>query len=302
MKPSYLSRIGSGRLLRQLGLNGFFAAAAFLCVAGFLLLALLPSKRSFLVVAQTSIVDLAFESSTNTWNFPAATICRLKPVPDLRSQDGAGPCNAGVYEVNGTASFTIEWDAGAVVRMTVEGDQLVLTILSGQSDLPDRTRVVVRRSAFDAAGVLPFSARLTLGAPISAGQRQLLQGGRWEARETGIMTSLLRSNVTEVVKAGEIVRGSTLTVHEADGPTVMLGHVTSARADGDPYLEVVALSRPGAQNIEVAYFGMAEPTIIRPDLIDAALSSPLLLAFGILLSLLAAAVQIIKDLRGPQRE
>ena len=252
------------------------------------------------MVAQTGIADLAFEATANTWNFPAATLCRLKPVPDPRAPSGSGPCNAGVYEVTDPSPVTIEWDAGAALRMTMEGDGLVLTILSGQSDLPDRTRVVVERDALSEAGALPFAARLTLGAPISAGQRQFLEGGRWEARETGIMTSLLRSNVTEVVKAGEIVRGSTLTVHNADGPAVMLGHLTSSGTEDDPHLEVVALSRPGARNLEVAYFGMAEPTIIRPDLIDAALSSPLILAFGILLSLIAAGMQILKDLRNPR--
>ena len=283
------SRVGAARLV-LLGL-------LFCTLLLLLVWSSLGARRSFLVEADTAALSLRFSTSGTAWPFDALTVCRRREVPDLGAPAGEGPCATSIYGIETVKGAPLMFPKGLLAEVSLgSAGELLIRVEDGGTDaLPDGTLVVVDAPSLGAAGALPFVAELTLGAQLSAGQRAYLKEGRWEAREDGLASGWFGGG-TEVVKSGDLTRGSTATPLLSDVPVAVFGHITPM--EEDTAVKVVALTPPGDTALRITYFGTDRPTIVRPDWMDSALASPLLLALAAVLSVLASMMQVLADLGG----
>jgi len=265
----------------------------------FIIVSTFSKTRTFLIEAQTTAATIRFVGDSNIWMIPNAAICRLKAQPDLTQEETNDPCDRRFYDVEKQDGLVAAWRDGMTVKATVsQRNELVIGVENDvMPSFQDGTKIILSPEAWREAGALTFAAQVTIGTPIGDGEINFLSGGRWEAREAGFTTGMLRSNVTEVIKSGELVRGGTATVWSGEAPAETFGHITPGASLGGDHMDIVALSRPGDVELHLGYFGTTKPTVVRPDLIDAAISNPLLLALAIILSIFASASQFYGDVR-----
>ncbi|QUJ76965.1 hypothetical protein KDD17_02630 [Sulfitobacter albidus] len=278
--------------------------AAVVIVCLFVALAVFSKSRTFVIEAETTAAGFTFQGESNDWYLAGATICRLRDQPDFTRVADTSVCDPRFYEITDQRDLTLQWPNGAKVdvALTNQGDLRLSLQSAGPDNLAEGTILIVTEADWRDTGALTFSAHTTVGRPISAGEQFYLTRGNWEARESGLITSFLRANVTEVIKTGELMRGATASVRSANQPVRMNGHVTPKDFSDTPSLEIFALSQPGDVELHVGYSGTDIPTIIRPDLVDVALSSPLLLAIAIILSMLASLSQVFADFNNRRKQ
>lgn len=310
-KVSKLSRITRGR--RTL----LFCALVIPVIV--LLLILLGLQRSYLIEAETGFVRLELQG-TNAWSLRDVTICTPRERPNRSAVSSAGEaCSAFDQEMQSVPSLTLEWLDGtpAVVRAeaTPVDPRIRIILPSGLGDTYEPgTEIVVTSNPSSPTGALLFSGAAILGTVLGSGERYFLQSATWEARQTSWATRWLRSS-TEKVMTGDALRGAELTVVERyrdhwwqlmrnTRSATVFGHLTPSFSGGDefPSLSVTLVSEPGSTELQVGYFGLADPSRIRPDLLDTTATSVLLIAAIALLSLASAATQLASDLMSAGRD
>ncbi len=276
------------------------------------------ADRTILLELRTTALELAFAEGAGRWKATRAVICRFQAgaVPGAGGSEECG--GSSLYESvspGGLRDVDFVWTPGAVLRaevgpngallLQVEDGEIGLDARAGDAPLGPGSRILVSAQAWRRSGALTFAARMRAGSVMAAGQDALVLGGRWEARQTDPFASWVRRGdaETDVVKSGEIVRGSQMTVAgdplpDGDGraEVPVYGHLTPGVDEAGPHMEVVALSRPGATGLMTMYFGSERPKLIRPGPIDFVISSPFLLALAVIAQLFSAMVQIYVDL------
>ena len=277
------------------GLGRFFSL---IVILGLLMLAvvLISAKdRSFLLEAETSGVRLTFHGEANAWNFEEATLCTPRPVPQPRlaaQDDGSGVvCSPVLFETRNLTDHAINWRASSTVDVTIDaaGALSIRLVDNRQPDLPDGAFIVVPANAWARHGALTFSSALRIGDTIASGSRNYLHSGRWEVRQGGLATSLFRDAV-EVVKRGDFTLGASVEVYSGSEPATLYGSLTSS---GEAGIHLVALSQRGPVELKLGYFGLHEPTVLRPDWIDRVTSSSTLIALVALMTFVATGYQIV---------
>lgn len=261
-----------------------------------IVLVTVASERSYQIAAATWGGELNFRGHVNDWNVERATLCRARTNPDLRAGDMAGPCPASRFHPpEALSDDVIRWAEGTRVhfRRMRDGQLILRTLNDGTERLPVDSLLVIPAEVWAGHGALTFTAEVRIGGDMGPGARDYLIGGTWEARQTGLATSVLR-DVTEVVKQGHLSRGASVRVVKEDGddPVVSYGHVSPAAKD-DPGVEIVALSERGRLTLEAQYFGLTGPSRFTPDWIDTISSSPMLVALPILLTFILTVVELI---------
>lgn len=267
-----------------------------ICLAAFF--SLLARERTFSVFARSLGGEISFEGELNDWRFEKAVICRLREFPDLREQvtDELSPCDSRAYVATQMTDEVVEWRDGSRIswRRKPSGD-LQFRILNAETPgMPVGTLIVISREDWQAHGALVFQGVIRLGGLISTGSDDYLIEGEWQALQSGFATSLFR-DVTDVVKSGKLIRGSTVDFVAADGPVTSYGHITPHESIGSGVV-VALLTENGPLSLRVNYFGLAKPALFKPDWIDTISSSTLLVAVAGLLSILAAVVGAVNAL------
>ena len=241
----------------------------------FLIVINVGAKRSFLIEARTSEIILKFGQGPNRWRLPTATLCRPVDIPRPVGDDVCGVA----FAPDGQASeWIIDWVNGdtALIRIQPDG---VLEIASegGTHDIPPGGHLIVDPNLWTEVGTLLFQAEATLGADLATGTRHYLWSGNWEAREAGLATNWIRSQ-TEVVKSGYLSAGATVDVMIGDASALIYGHI--ARRDDDGPMDVMMLSEFADTSLLVRHYGVGQAVRIKPDWVDIAISSPLLIALA----------------------
>lgn len=260
------------------------------------ILATRASERTYHVEASTWGGTVTFHGMGNDWLISRGVVCTARSVPDLRD---AGPRDASRCPASGFEapreinSEVVQWRQGTRIhfRRAPDGRLIIRTLNDGTETLPIGSRIVIPGSAWQGHGAFTFSGSVRIGGDMATGAQDYLIGGRWEARQMGLATSLFRE-ITEVVQRGDFSRGASVQVVDDAGPVISYGHLTPAATD-DPGLEVVALSERGRLSLEVQYFGLPKPSIFKPDWMDTISSSPMLIALAILLTIILAVVQLV---------
>ncbi|MBI6630808.1 hypothetical protein [Pontibaca salina] len=281
---------------------------------------LIGLKRSFVIEARSSLLDLVFTGNFNNWQFDQVIICRPADSPDPReAANPDAPCPDNIYEISKQTDYTIEWPDHSGVRLTLDPDGTLVVETgrdfpflkaSGKAGNPDRegeqvtppglpagTLILVPAKAWFRNAALTFEGAATIGQDIRSGVRHYLHEGRWEARQTALFTWWLRQ-FTEVIKDGHLHHGVEVTVvDDKKIPVKVFGHVAPFLGGDLPAVfTVVALSEPGRTELRLGQFGLRDPAIVRPDLLDLASSSAIFVAAFAVLTILAALTQILSDL------
>jgi hypothetical protein len=251
--------------------------------------------RTFIVDARTTGLELQFVGSGNVWSFQRALVCEFRPAvldPSLTSTPtNSGACGSPFYQASEVDGLILSWAADSTISVRMDQGSDLEIILESGTEYPNGTIIKVKRSAWRTSGALAFSGMAQVGQAMSNGQRSFLLSGRYEARERSVFGALF-GRATDTVKSGTLNRGDQVTIVEQGEVITSYGHVTLPDDNADVGFNVVAISRPGNTALQYTYFGASEPVEIRPDWIDSAISSPFLLAFTIILSVLASAAQL----------
>lgn len=277
-------------LLRGIRILFVVAVVTFILI---LTLALTGANRSFLLEAESGRVELTFQVSETTWDLPGAVECAPSDFPALPGQ--ADPaCGAAFTPVGEARDRTVTWpqDARVAVGRRADGSVIFTALDATEPALPIGTMIVVPTEEWARMGALAFTAETLIGDDMRSGVRGYLRSGRWEARESGLVTSVVRS-VTEVVKQGTFASGALVEVLDGDLPAKTYGHID--RSGARDTLSITLISEVGRTALSVRHLGVDGPILIEPDWVDIAVSSPLLLAAAVILSILASASQLFSD-------
>jgi len=261
------------------------------------------SSRSFLVEARTASLTLTFGTASgpdgtprpagDEWRLTGALACRPAPLPRRGATD---PCGAAYAPQGAPGEHILDWAPGTTIRLRNDADgRLTIEIRAGMAarGYPDGTLLILEPAAQRRLGALTFHAAATLGEDMAAGARFYLTGGRWEAREAGRVTSMFRGGVTEIIKTGDFATGARARILKDGEPAQVSGQVVPAPGGGP--MEVTIISEAGDTALGVRHFGVRDEVVIKPDWVDIAVDSPLLLALAAIFSLLAAAKQALVD-------
>ena len=261
--------------------------ASLLVLLALLALAAAGSDRSFLLEARTNGLSIRFDSAGTAWRLPATQRCVPVEIPD---PSRTGPCGPAAAPDGAASEWAVAWPEGTQVDLTrrPEGALEVRVVSGGGAGDPAGTVFVLPARAWPEAGALAFSGAVTLGDDMRTGLRRYLLAGRWEAREAGPVTSLLRG-VTEVVKTGELATGAKVSVLRGDAPARVYGYVTP----GPDALAVTMISEAGDTALSVWHYGLEAPVVLRPDWVDVAVSSPLLIAVATIFTILVSLGQVL---------
>jgi hypothetical protein len=272
-------------------------AALLLLVLFFFLF--LSRERTVTIEARTLGGEITFSANTNHWLLSSSVLCRPLETPDFRAE--APPdasqdvCSPILYQIDPAEQRVIDWQSGMSVRFRIDsGDNLVLEVTqSNVPQLPSGSVMFIAAEDWARHGALAFIGQMSVGEPLATGARNYMLDGRWEMRQSGRAVSLFR-DITDVVKSGDLARGASVRVVGIDGePTTVYGALTPIAGDDKGGLSVTALSQKGDVALELSYFGLEAPSLLKPDWIDTLLSSPVILALvTVLLPIILVVAQL----------
>lgn len=268
-----------------IGLVGFVCICAIAAIAmGF------GATRTIVVEAQTTGLQITFSGQANDWALGEVVVCtpRIKIDPSLGR--GPGQCDARRYIEAKDDNFRINWDRNATTIISAITPGTLVLDISGQSEMVDRTRVLLDRQSWESVGALTFTGTARIGFQLASGESKMLLSGSFEVREKPFW-----SDSTEVLKSGLLRRGESAVVlverGGKDNMAEVFGHITPSLAERSG-VTVGIVSTPGPVRLQIGFFGSTIPTQIAPSWIDRALTSPLILAIAALLSILLSALQV----------
>ena len=282
------------RWLRRRAVSVPRGLVAIVCLVAILVIGVWSGTRTYVIDATSGGMEIAFAGaragegssiSENAWQLRDVTVCRLRPIPDLRAaSDLDGPCAETLFTVDLHDELTVQWPTGT--RVAVEAGTrrgLVIRVLETTSPTyPRDTVFVVPPATWSTRGPLVFAGTALLGGEPRPGIDTLLREGRWEARQSSYASMLFREG-TDVIKSGDLIRGSRVSLRNRDSPALVYGYLSPAPETGK--LDVVMVSEPADVSLDVAQYGAARPIVLEPDLIDLILANPVLVALAVILAL-----------------
>ena len=257
-----------------------------------------PNRRTILIEAEASGIDITLLSENNAWLITEATLCIPKSFDRQAEKERSVLCDTRRYEIKTDSEFILKWQKGSrtTVHRTVDG-YYEIQLLTPLGDFVEGTRILIAQDHGIHLGTLLFTGLATIGGKQIDGQSKFLIGGRYEARETGILTALT-DRVSHIVKSGDLLRGSTTSVvtgHEGEAAAKIHGQITFPASPKREGFNIVLVSEPGNTALKVQYFEGVKASVVRPDWIDSITTSPMLVAFTIILSLLSSLARVFMN-------
>ena len=266
-------------------------------------------QRSFLIDAKTSFLRINFDGA-NAWRISDATICLPREKPDRGAITELGAPCAGISQLSEQARsliLSLPNDYSLMLRAEPDGNGTRLRIILPdglRDDYPAGTEIVIGSAEWRQTGALLFSGNATIGNVLGSGEKHFLHSAVWEARQTS-WSSWFRGGATDIVLAGDAMRGAQITVAKSDRrlftdqvlPATVFGHITPATIpDGLPVFATTMVSEPGNTELHIGHYGLANTATIRPDFVATLGSSDLLLVVVAILSLIAGAAEVSREL------
>lgn len=285
-----------------------------------------PRKSSFLVEGATYSATIHYlaDAQRNNWRLaPGVIVCYWMDPQSTDTQvssdilDNAtsknegskhGLCRAKQYRVRETSNaLEFYWPTGTRIEL-VSGQhgQLIVDIIDAPKDgvsmealdqpITTFSRLVVPRKVFLESGMLPFSGELTIGKVASAGERRILQRGRYSIRERlpG------RSNQI-VVSSGELSKGDEIKFRHRfnnEEPITTFGFVSAFFSEGPeagnvPF-ELVSYTELEYSEMQVRRYASV-PNVVRPRWTGRAIHDPLVLGLTVVLTFSALCISIVAE-------
>ena len=294
-----LAKIGTHRIWARLA---FVIFIVLICLAiGF---GTMARERTFSLVATTLGGEITFNGQQNDWQFSEVIRCTMRASPDFRISGEAREelCDNALFKVEHLSDIVVSWrDTERIqFRSHPSGGLQIRLDTDSRADMPPGSLLIIPQAAWADHGALAFQGAVQLGGEMATGSTDYLLSGHWEALQTGLATSLVR-DITEVVKSGTLVRGSTVDFIKSEGNVISFGHLTPPDESATG-IEVALLTERAPIALRVSYYGLQEPAIFKPDWIDTISSSTLLVALAALLSLIAGIVGLVLAVPGQQEQ
>jgi len=253
------------------------------------------NKRTFLIEAKTTGIDIQFSGLSNAWLLGKVTLCTPLERINRSAPRGSSACDERRYLLQENETLLLEFPdkASATVMSGIAGE-LIIT-LKGSEIFPDNTRILVSKESWLSMGALAFSGYAVVGGPMGSGQQKILLSGRYEVRETSSF-SFGKFNRTEVIKSGQLLRGEQVSITQNETPAPVVGHLTPS--ENDRGIETVIVSHPGNTALSLGYIGADQTSTIQPDWIDYAIASPTLVALTLVLSVFIGVGQLLFSVTG----
>jgi len=271
------------------GLAGGVALLALLTIA--VVSTGVGATRTLVVEAQATGLEVTFSGHANDWSLGAVVVCTPRMQIDRTLPRGAGQCDPRRYLESEDPAFRINWNHNASVRVTTQFSGALALDIAGQTDIQDRTRIILVGENWRTTGALTFNGTAVIGNQLASGETHMILSGSFDAREKPLW-----SRNTEVLKSGLIRRGesATVMVQSDAGPkrAEVFGHITP-NSEGHLGFDVGIVSAPGPVFLELGFFGATRPTHIAPSWVDRALASPLILALAAILSVVLSTGQLV---------
>ena len=259
-------------------------------------------KRTLSVVATTLGGEITFDGQLNDWRFSDVFICRLRDDPDFRVIDTlqTSPCDSAMFSVQHLKDIVVRWNNHDQIQFSTYGPEgLKIRIVSDKvAGMPPGSLFLIPSTGWAEDGAFTFQGTVRLGGEMATGSTDYLLSGHWEALQTGIATSLIR-DVTDVVKSGTLVRGSTVDFIKLDSKTNMEHDVISYGSLTPPGnsaagIMVAVLTEKAPVALRINYYGLDKPAIFKPDWIDTITSNTMLVALVFLLSLIVGILELTR--------
>lgn len=258
-------------------------------------------EKTYIVDATVAGATINFHGNQNAWFVGNAVVCTPKAQRSRQrsTSDESQLCDTRLYDVTSAEDLILDWPDAAQVRLrTSISGRLEMVVLEKNSTYMKNTLFILPEDFFFNNGALSFAGAVTFGRPINTGAKDILLNGSYRVREDHILSFLLGKQTYQIAQA-DLTRGDQVRVVEAKNPSVSstgFSHMTYS-TDVDRAIHLVFHSVPGEHALEVATYGMAEPTIIRPNWIDSTLASPFILIVGLFLSLAISMLELFAMLK-----
>lgn len=302
MEVSQIIRQWAGRLGGLLVANSGMRLFLTILIASPILVILVDAlfpNRSFVIAAETHSLKIEFGGGDNAWLLPNARVCAPSPNADPKAP--VGGCPAGYLPVRDSGDDrSVEWTSGTVVNLRVglDGDLEITITNGGTAQLTEDMAIYVNAADWQDFGAYTFRGVIQIGEDMATGGSGYLVGGRWEARDAGVLTSWLRG-VTAVVKSGEFVTGAAVTILDNATPAQVFGHFRPSSSGRS--MDLTAVTQNGRIMLSERHFGVSGPTLIKPDIVDVLVSSPVVIAATVLVSILAKISQVLLQGRAQRK-
>ncbi len=259
------------------------------------------ATRTYLVEARTLGATVTFKGDTNAWQLNGAMLCTERSAPVLQDTT-SGICPPAIFEISTPETRVLDWPPDSRVALRLQpDDSLMIEALSGTAPaMPVGALLVVPKTQWQRHGALVVNGAIQFGGDMGSGAQDFLEAGTWDARQTSLAAAYFRPTL-EVVKSGKLTRGASAEVWRANAPATMFGHITPSFEGSAPGLIMSFLSEAGRVEMRVRYFGLDGYAVIRPDLLDTILTSPILLAAIAVLTVFAAVKDLL-SLAQPQKK
>ena len=242
-------------------------------------------------------MSIEFAGASNVWYLPKATACHRRANPNPRTPSaGNSICPSSIFEVSHVENLNLAFEPEAQTKITADlaGNLKIEFLEKPPANFKSRSMVVLNKQQWQQNGALAFTGKASMGEDIAPGARHYTTSGNWEAHQLSLISQYVRP-VTDVVKAGDLVRGAEVQVFIGDEPAIMSGHMTPAWSSDEPGFVSVMMSEPGHTELRLQHFGFSEPATISPDWIDAALNNSLFVALIALMSFAITVLQLISS-------
>ncbi|MBE9636311.1 hypothetical protein [Salipiger mangrovisoli] len=261
--------------------------------------------RTFVIEARTFGATVALRGDVNNWELEEVVLCRARALPDLKAVDGPF-CPAVIFEETEAGPRVVAWPSGATIALRYKLDgSMVIEVLSGaEPEFKRGDRLIVPGHIWSRHPALSINGAIVFGSDIGSGSNDYLLSGHWEARQSSFAASWFRATL-ELVRQGEFSRGATAEVWtsprffglgKSSRPANMFGHITPSFDQDEPGLILSAISETTSLEMHLRYYGVSQKSVVRPDILDTILTSPVILAAAALLGILSLMIELGKNI------
>jgi hypothetical protein len=296
-KIANLWQVASGRL------RSFLLGLFMVVVAAIVFLSCVPTKRAFVVAAETYRVEATPQvGGSMRWNLKSAIICTplANDLQSAAASDESG-CSPNHYEIRKPVNLSFEWPAGRhfILRKAPGGGPIAIEweeeLELPEETLPPKSLIAMRDADWRKAGALLFSGQVAIGVvpPVTG----YMISGHYEVREE----LFLRSSPV-VVAEGDLMPGDRAEIVGAERPNKPAFVQAFVSANPDPGREgfQVIIYSPAGQDFLRLDRMRANPALIGSNWYDKALKDPWLLALAAIMTFISLTselwIKVFKEL------
>lgn len=269
------------------------------------------SKRSYYIDAEVLHAEFAF-AGDRVWEIFDTVLCKEIDISRNTFGHRGGnkfpsdkiACNSSAYTEEKFDIIRLLWKSGSRAEISRDSvsKRMSLRLLTNIADdrgneLPKGAIIKFKYDDTSKYDALAFAGNIVLGSSRIARGDNILLSGTYQAREMDYFGRIAMRERSTVVQEGKIYLGGFVQVvnldqEEGKSSDINLYGYFAPAVEVNGALRVVVISEASNSAIEIGYPGLSAPVLVRPDWVERAIASPLLLVSTLLISLFANTVAV----------